>query len=211
MLTCSTQQGNLDYDEWAPGVTGCPGLNYPKYSAARNLATTSAATCMPVTNGPGGPAAGISMKIDCSSSTVSSSGDAADSSTAQPSPDSCASVSCGAHGSCSNGNCVCESGYGGSACQFEVPVGSSCHCICCVGTPDCTAQDQGFVTVSTCPSSCASDCRTSFAACPAAGTSGKLTAGCVTHSANAGSQTSDSSLAVAGVLLVAGYSAMQCS
>lgn len=53
-------------------MTGCPAGTSTKYYAARDAPTTSAATCMPMLTGPGGPAAGVSGKINCSGSTPAS-------------------------------------------------------------------------------------------------------------------------------------------
>lgn len=70
------------------------------------------------------------------------------------SEDRCTGVVCGAHGSCEDGACVCESGYRGSQCQICAPdcegktcgddgCGGTCGSGPCECTPSCAGKSCG--------------------------------------------------------------------
>jgi hypothetical protein len=130
--------------------------------------------------------------------------------------DKCAGVACGAYGSCSSstGTCICTDGYSGSSCQIAPtpsptptptptpsggntptqPTGSSCGCACCTGNY-CSVTMVGFVPVSSCSNvDCDSQCRSTFASCPASGTPGTVGSQCGTKSGAA-------SLAASGIII----------
>tara|TARA_B100000900_G_scaffold244431_1_gene207853 strand:+ start:401 stop:2284 length:1884 start_codon:yes stop_codon:yes gene_type:complete len=82
----------------------------------------------------GGSCSVIEGGYTCDCSDTGFEGD-----TCQDQTDLCASINCGAHGSCNDGRCQCEAGYSGDRCQDHNP----CHDVVCthgrcnVGTGRC--------------------------------------------------------------------------